>query len=254
MQENEKLSCGKIELICNAAQDPERGFSVKDRRYGLRKFRNVMVGSEIVDWLFKNCQGMTSRKDAYNLANELMKRELYRPISNRRVGKPFSDGTVLYVFSKSYEAGECDAGSDEDIGDDVVISSDALDDVFPEFNDSKTGVECKTRKAGIFKSHQDCFVGSEAVDWLVNHFNVSRKTAVELGQKMVNMGFFLPVNCKDFEDKNSFYRFVNQVEDGPAINEKTVVFDFSVLDINKQMLPISQFKDKVTVIVNVASY
>jgi len=71
---------------------------------------------------------------------------------------------------------------------------------------------------------------------------------------MVNMGFFVPVNCRDFEDKNNYYRFVNQVEDGPVINEKTVIYDFSVIDINKQMIALSQYKDKVNIVVNVASF
>jgi len=32
-----------------------------------------------------------------------------------------------------------------------------------------------------------CWQGSEAVEWMVENLNVSRATALELGQKMMNM-------------------------------------------------------------------
>ena len=74
---------------------------------------------------------------------------------------------------------------------------------------SPTGVEIKTRRHKI-KLYQRCFVGSEAVDWLVNRTKFSREDAVKIGQKMIEKGLFAHVSDEHpFKDENLFYRFAD---------------------------------------------
>lgn len=72
---------------------------------------------------------------------------------------------------------------------------------------SEQGVEIKTRRHKL-KLYQRCFVGNEAVDWIVAKIKLSREDAVVLGQKMVEKGLFHHVmDNHKFEDDNLFYRF-----------------------------------------------
>jgi Tfp pilus assembly protein FimT len=51
-----------------------------------------------------------------------------------------------------------------------------------------------------------CFVGSEAVDWLVSHLRVSRSEALRRGRAMVAVGLIRHVAGEhDFEDGAFFY-------------------------------------------------
>lgn len=72
---------------------------------------------------------------------------------------------------------------------------------------SPEGVEIKTRRHKL-KLYQRCFVGSEAVDWIVKYTKVSRSDAVKIGQKMIEKSLVDHVTSDHpFKDENLFYRF-----------------------------------------------
>lgn len=72
---------------------------------------------------------------------------------------------------------------------------------------SENGVEIKTRRQKL-KLFQRCFVGNEAVDWIVNKTKLSREDAVSLGQKMIDKGLFHHVlDEHKFKDEELLYRF-----------------------------------------------
>ena len=72
---------------------------------------------------------------------------------------------------------------------------------------SDKGVEIKTRRHKL-KLYQRCFLGNEAVDWIVAQAKVSRPDAIRLGQKMMEKGIFKHVtDDHSFKDENLFYRF-----------------------------------------------
>lgn len=72
---------------------------------------------------------------------------------------------------------------------------------------SERGVEIKTRRHKLML-FQRCFLGNEAVDWLVNQVKISREEAIVLGQKMLDKGIFQHVaNEHQFKDEPLFYRF-----------------------------------------------
>jgi len=69
------------------------------------------------------------------------------------------------------------------------------------------GVKIKDRRYGL-KSYSDCFVGLEAVDWLVRDHDCSRQEAVEIGQLLVERGIIHHVvDRHSFKDEYLFYRF-----------------------------------------------
>ena len=72
---------------------------------------------------------------------------------------------------------------------------------------SEKGVEIKTRRHKL-KLYQRCFLGNEAVDWIVRQTKLSREDAVIIGQKMIDKGLFHHVlDEHKFQDKELFYRF-----------------------------------------------
>ena len=69
------------------------------------------------------------------------------------------------------------------------------------------GLEIKTRRYQL-KLYKRCFVGSEAVDWLVNHLNISRQQAVAIGRKLIHKKIIHHVSEEhSFKDEPLFYRF-----------------------------------------------
>lgn len=57
------------------------------------------------------------------------------------------------------------------------------------------------------RSYSQCFVGREAVDWLVRHQRVGREEAVRLGQRLAALGLIRHVvDEHDFQDADLFYR------------------------------------------------
>lgn len=72
----------------------------------------------------------------------------------------------------------------------------------------RANVQVKDRRHHLTK-YKNCFVGSEAVDWLVGaHPNKTRGEAVEIGEQMRKMGLFQHVHHDHgFKDKYYFYQF-----------------------------------------------
>jgi hypothetical protein len=71
------------------------------------------------------------------------------------------------------------------------------------------------------RTYKECFVGREAVDWIVLHQRVSRVEAVRLGQRLVALGLISHVVTEhDFEDAELYYRLaspaVANLTAGPA--------------------------------------
>ena len=73
------------------------------------------------------------------------------------------------------------------------------------------GVEIRDRRHRLTVFAR-CFVGREAVDWLVEHEGLSRAEATALGQRLFERGVFRHVRDEhDFRDGHFFYRFRSSV-------------------------------------------
>ncbi len=81
---------------------------------------------------------------------------------------------------------------------------------------SPDGLKIRTRTHGL-RTHADCFVGSEAVDWLARHRNLDRAGAVRLGRQLMALGMIQHVvHEHDFKDDSLFYRLCHH--QSPKVN------------------------------------
>ncbi len=59
-----------------------------------------------------------------------------------------------------------------------------------------------------FRLYRKCFIGYEAVQWLIKSQNISKQEALKLGQTLIEAKVFHHVHDEhDFEDDYLFYRF-----------------------------------------------
>jgi EAL domain-containing protein (putative c-di-GMP-specific phosphodiesterase class I) len=81
---------------------------------------------------------------------------------------------------------------------------------------STGGVDIRDRLFHL-RMYPQCFIGREAVDWLVRHAGVSRAEAIRMGRRLVALGCMKHVlNEHDFEDGEYFYAVVpDSVQDTP---------------------------------------
>lgn len=104
-------------------------------------------------------------------------------------------------------------------------NSENLDQSMLDIADAfRNGVTLKDRKY-LLKTYKQCFVGSEAVDFLVNSGMAdNRKDAVVLGKALSNDLHIFEHVARDheFADEQLFYRFIGENERGAvAIDEAT---------------------------------
>jgi hypothetical protein len=71
------------------------------------------------------------------------------------------------------------------------------------------GVDVRDRRWRL-RLYPQCFVGREAVDWIVQRERVSRAKAVRIGRRLVALGLMAHVAAEhDFEDADLFYVFTD---------------------------------------------
>lgn len=77
------------------------------------------------------------------------------------------------------------------------------------------GVEIKDRRSGL-KLFSKCFVGCEAVEWLMEHEKATRPEAITIGELMVSEGLIHHVlDEHGFKDEPLFYRFYADEDSTP---------------------------------------
>lgn len=69
------------------------------------------------------------------------------------------------------------------------------------------GIKIKNRVYRL-KEYPYCFIGSEAVRWLMHNLKLSREEAIRLGQRLIDDKWIHHVSdSHDFKDEELFYRF-----------------------------------------------
>ena len=193
------------------------GLKIKDRRYRLRMYPQV-------NWLVETQN--TTKDKALWLGQILVNRGIIHHVLDEH---HFEDG---YFFYRFYEddiaklwfkkhpgipwttlAALLDSG-------DVKIENGILHDILPDIDDlvdqmrGPLGLKIQDRRYNL-KLYHKCFIGSEAVNWLVQTQNTTKEKAVWLGQILVNRGIIHHVlDEHHFEDGYFFYRFY---EDDPKL-------------------------------------
>ncbi len=96
----------------------------------------------------------------------------------------------------------------------VIVENNVLLNVYPlelyylvKEMRSSHGVKLKNRRY-LLKVYNNCFIGSEAVEWLVRRKNITREEAIQLGQLLMDYQIINHVaNDHSFKDEYLFYHF-----------------------------------------------
>ena len=191
---NEYDSDENYELI-DIAKELERGVEIKDRTYHWKTYQDCFVGSDAIDFLVSHGY-VKSRIDAVDLGRRISSElNLFQHATGNHVLK---DDYLFYRFTNDemrvYHEGKSSKGE---------LSIEEQAKIF------ESGVNVGTNRYHM-KSYPHTFVGSQAVDFMIQHgITNSRVAAVDLGRKMVTeLGLFHHVtNDHDFRDDHLFYRF-----------------------------------------------
>eukprot|EP01102_Stenamoeba_stenopodia_P010919 TRINITY_DN332_c0_g4_i1.p1 TRINITY_DN332_c0_g4~~TRINITY_DN332_c0_g4_i1.p1 ORF type:complete len:710 (+),score=188.96 TRINITY_DN332_c0_g4_i1:281-2410(+) len=208
-----------ISDLVKLMQDPHTGVQVKKHYYLLRGYDNTFIGSEAVDWLM-NHLSLPNRMEAIVIGQTLLHRDIIMHITN---SKPFLDGSQLYRFknfggmhTETHEKEKEKEMETLEPGFRALMSKmtpKEFNDMLSKMSDRFVGLPIKTRK-GYIRSHDFCFTGESAVDWLMNQYPEdlsSRDLATQFAQLLLNRGDFVAVSSgfsrsDIFSDSNRLYR------------------------------------------------
>jgi predicted ATPase len=230
--------------ISDIASKLFRGLNVKDRFYKLKKYQNCFVGSEAVDFMVQ-AKLASSREDALALGKQLM--ENYDLFYHVRRAHHFKDEYIFYRFSEDATIGsgtESMDGSTEsfnlNLDDFCNIDRDELIQIGEKL---RTGVRIQNRQYR-FMTFRNCFVASEAVDFLVlSQVAESREYAVMIGKRLEEQLSLFHHVSRDhsFTDEYLYFRFdtgsgnSNQDFIAKTVRESMSEFSMSERDVTESI-------------------
>jgi len=158
---------------------------VADRRYRGKLYRECFVASEAIDWMVSNL-GMR-RAAALSAGAFLWRTGRIHHVLRQAA---FDDGLFFFRFGLSKKA-----SSQLDLG---AIERGLR---------SPQGVAIADR-AYLGTTYERCFVGSEAVEWIMQRQRLSRGEAEDVGQGLLELGVLRHVvDEHGFVDEGYLYRF-----------------------------------------------
>ncbi|KAL6042214.1 vacuolar membrane-associated protein iml1 [Balamuthia mandrillaris] len=194
---NGLLTSQEVQALGYKMCDPVRGVRVHDvQKCYWRYYRQCFSGSDVVDWIIAHCAKVSSREQAAKVAQYLFTSGFFRPVT--QTSTCFKDSPLLFC---TFEPNNVCV---EDMDYKMIKA------IVEQMSDTRNGgVELKNRRY-FFKTYNNCFLGSEAVTWLVDNVPLleSREQAVQFGQMLMNNGYIYHVtNSHPFGDSNYFYVF-----------------------------------------------
>ncbi|KAL3921620.1 MAG: hypothetical protein SGILL_002658 [Bacillariaceae sp.] len=216
--------------LATVARKLQLGIKVKDRLYRLKSYPRCFVGCEATDFLVQ-ARFASSREDAIELGRRLMHElKLFEHVTQ---GHTFEDGYLFYRFNNHATdalndsidgglSGKLEESISTGIGESIPESDStdlaAVAELSREFLsevalDLKRAIKIKDRMYRL-KVYKNCWVGTEAVDFLVQSgVASSRSAAIAIGRRLqAECGCFQHVEDDHFfDDAYLFFRF--NVED-----------------------------------------
>lgn len=199
--ENAQLSIQEI------AEKFHRGVKVKDRKFRMKTYKDVFIGSQAVDWLIRHKMA-NSRREAVEIGRTLgTQMNLFQHVT---CDHEFSDDYFFFRFNPSSEWQSISQQNDSDDGD-----ADDDESIDPELQALavlfRRGVKVSNNRYHG-KKYRRTFIGSQAVDFLVNSNQAStRREAVEIGRRLAKeLNLFDHVYGEhELKDDFKFYRFTD---------------------------------------------
>lgn len=111
------------------------------------------------------------------------------------------------------------SGHPNDPGPDYPIPNFA--EVYAKMRDPETGFDVADRRWRLLH-YSKCFVGTEAVEWMIKHLRYDRERAIRTGQHLMDAGIIHHVtHSEPFSDKYHFFRF-QEDDESSVLNMKRV--------------------------------
>jgi predicted ferric reductase len=199
-----------LDDVANAMQNKKTGFEMGNHKRFFKLYENSFEGRTAINWFIQN-EYSPDIPTAVELGEEMADANLIIPLTS----STFIDTADLYRLSSQRTA------------DKKTIEKYRKNrmELFGEITGSE-GVKLKTRKY-LFNSYESSFVGSEAIEWLVDHGYASgNEMAIDIGTLMMSDHFIQACADEDrsgkFKDDYALYTFIilsPRVEE--ALNKKT---------------------------------
>lgn len=186
------------------ASDFRKGVAVEDRTYHGKTYEKCFVGREAVDYLVKS-GAAPNRKDAVTIGRSLAQyQDLFEHVTGEH---EFCDGPLFFRFRPETKRSKKTLRATKDI-----------------INEFRKNVVLEDRTY-LMKTYKQCFVGSEAVDCLIDcRAATNRVDAVKIGQALLqHQRLFAHVTGDhDFEDGPLFYQLTTDDTTSSTDKENSV--------------------------------
>lgn len=165
----------------------KRELDIKDRSYHLKKYPECFLGNQAVAWLAERFS--ISSAEALSAGNALMQLGLIYHAAHE---KDFADEAFFYRLAVSEAA-------------DKLPLQDVIQSIKVPQKGAGVEVANRTYMTTIYPA---CFVGSQAIDFLVRRWSIDRLDAWVLMHRIERLGVFEHVTQEHgFQDGNFFFHF-----------------------------------------------
>lgn len=195
-----------LERALEIAPKMMSAISIADRTWRMRRFEKCFVGRHAVEWMVRSGHAKDVN-DAVAIGNGLLQAHIIFHVTRSHA---FKNEDLLYRFSahslpeiEPLRASCCLAPT---TGEVQLVQA------------MRKAVNVRDRSCGFFglRVHRQCFLGSDAVQWLLEERLVKTEAeALNLGNRLMQVGLIEHVTGNQpFKNQNQiFYRFV----DTPAV-------------------------------------
>lgn len=239
----------------------ENGLTIKDRTYAFRTYRSVFLGTELVDWLLDNSFCRT-REEAVSIGIEMLQNDVFHHVT---YGHSFKDEYLFYRFPE-----------DDPLKKKIELGGPSVAALLADCGVTKAG--WVLRKGTLFWSKRFLMIKQDEgrLYYFTSNLEPAPKFVVDLGDGIsvreepshVKKNHY----CFSIFSSNSSLTFavktsseqeewmealvdagIDMIEESMDGYVETNVYDFTCTDIDEQELPLSMFKGKVSLVVNVAT-
>lgn len=171
-----------------------QGFDVRNREWRLANYEAVFVGSEAIDRMtaYLKCD----RDEAVVFGELLRQARAFRHVTNDHA---FEDANYFYRLTPTPA---------------TVASLDLR--MLIERAQGKGGFP-RADRPYLGKTYDDCFVGGEAVEWLVANYGLDEEAAILVGQMLIDVSLVEHVTSShEWRNGHYFYRWRGFATEAPV--------------------------------------
>jgi len=231
---------------------------IKNQTYRLKSQKNVIIGNELVSWLVEK-KKVTNKQEAVELGQKLIKYKHLHHISDEH---NFKDEYLLYRFyineKKMIAAMNYSAISN---AADCTLKGILIKKGKAKWNDRFFVLQAEQKKLFYYNTPTDK-VPKRIIDLFENKLDVSECGECKSGSYCFNIITKDRIHTQCAPKSAIQEEWINALvqcgcqfleDDYSKVTAKNL-FDFNVLDIDKREVSLNAYKDKVCLVVNVASF